>query len=237
MHAAAFARAAVPTPSIILKLPLRPYSVGHALWLEEENNPLAGDTEGRKVQARHIIEAVWICSSTWRELQAMHAERLALVKHWIWRRRARREDLAVAVVDFQNYRRNGSTFPPAESLEGGGRVAGSPVLARVIQFLIQRMGQTEAQAMDYPLGLAYWHFAVHQETEGGLKILNAGEMEFEAWCQQQDEAAEIQRRDPPSSDYGAASAKSAETQGPIANRQSPIANTAERLDSKGGARA
>ena len=60
MSDAAFARAAVPAPTKVLNLPLRPYAVGHALWLEALGNPLAGECEG--ATAAQIVEAVWICA-------------------------------------------------------------------------------------------------------------------------------------------------------------------------------
>jgi len=53
----------------------------------------------------------------------------------------------------------------------------------------RRLGRTEEEALDYPLGLAYWHFAAYQEAQGNLKILNADEVEFLEWCEAQDRAA------------------------------------------------
>lgn len=186
MHDAAFAGAAVPAPIRILRLVLRPYSVGHALWLQAALNPLAEENSGLSVKPYHVIEAVWTCSCTWRELRRQHEGWLTLLKVAVWRRRSRRLDLALAGAEFQNYRRAGSSFPPIESAGAGGRIGGAPLLARVIQFLVANLRKSEAEAMDFPLGLAYWHLAAWQESEGALKILNAGEMEFEDWCAQQD---------------------------------------------------
>lgn len=76
-----------------------------------------------------------------------------------------------------------------EGMGSGGRAAGAPLLARVVQFLVGRLGRTEEEALDYPLGLAYWHFAAYQEAQGNLKILNADEVEFLEWCEAQDRAA------------------------------------------------
>ena len=184
---AAFARAAVPAPTKVLNLPLRPYAVGHALWLEALGNPLAGECEG--ATAAQIVEAVWICAHGWRELAEQHRRWLTLVKVWVWRRRCRGARLARALGEFQAYRRAGSSVPAVEGMGSGGRVAGAPLLARVVQFLVGRLGRTEEEALDYPLGLAYWHFAAYQEAQGNLKILNADEVEFLEWCEAQDRAA------------------------------------------------
>ena len=124
----------------------------------------------------------------------MHERYLTLFKIGIWRRRTRGCDLALAAADFQNYRREGSGCPPVEGMGGAGRIAGAPLLARVIQFLVDRLRIEATEAMDYPLGLAYYHFATHQETEGELKVLNEGEIEFADWCRAQDLEEERKRR-------------------------------------------
>jgi hypothetical protein len=129
---------------------------------------------------------VWVCANSWRELISMDKAWLTLLKIRAWRWRARRCDLALAAADFRNYRRAGSRLPPVASAEAGGRIAGGPIVAGLVQFLIERLGKSETEAMDYPLGLGYWHFAVYRESQGALKILNAGEIEFEEWCEEQE---------------------------------------------------
>lgn len=188
MHDAAFARASVPTPIAILKLPLRPYSVGHSIWLQAAGNPLAEDSGAFSITAEHVIEAVWTCASGWRELATQQARWLTLLKLRSWGRRARREDLAGAAVEFQKYRRAGSSVPPLKPPEGGGRTLGAPLAATLVQFLVNHFGKSEEEALDYPLGLAYWHFAAHQEREGAMRIVNAAEMEFENWCEAREAA-------------------------------------------------
>lgn len=195
MHDAAFARAAVPSPTAILKLPLRPYSVGHALWLLAAENPLADENAESAIRPQHVVEAVWTCAHSWRELAAQHRRWLTLLKLGIWRRRARREDLALAAAEFQNYRRAGSSFPPIKPAEGDGRNCGAPVPALLIQFLAARLGKSEEAALDYPLGLAYWHFSAYQERQGVLQIKNAAEIEFEDWCLEQEAAQQAKMED------------------------------------------
>jgi hypothetical protein len=193
MHDAAFARAAVPSPTRILNLPLRPYSVGHSLWLAAADNPLGEDgAPNSSITPLQALEAIWICSHTWDELGEMHRRWLTLLKLWIWRWRRRGLDPAQAAAYFQNYRRAGSDFPPIDSMGDDGRTAGAPAPAVLLQFLMMKMGKTEPQAMDYPLGLGYWHLAVYQELEGRLKISNAEEVEFEEWCRAQDSKVQSQ---------------------------------------------
>ena len=193
MHDAAFASAALQSPVTILKLALRPYSVGHELWLQAENNPLNSLQEplpNSRILGRHVVEAVWICAHSWRELRSMHQAWLTPFKIAAWRRRNRGADLAPAAADFQNYRRAGSTAPPMGPIDGAGRDLGGPPLAGITQFLLEsRLALSADEAMDFPLGLAYWHYAVHREGKGALKILNAGEMEFEEWCEGQEREA------------------------------------------------
>jgi len=186
MHDAAFAEAAVQSPAYILKRPLRPYSVGHELFLQGRRNALVGG-DLAAIRPFHIWEAVLICEHSWREIRHLGMDPLIGLKFRIWGWRARKESLEVAIADFINYRRAGSSFPPTDPPDSSGREAGSPVMARLIQFLIAYLGKTEEQAHDYPFGLANWHFATWLETQGTLKILNEAELDFEKFCREQEE--------------------------------------------------
>src|SRR5437660_1560903 len=83
MHEAALSRAALPAPTTVLGLRLRPFSLGHLLWLTRECviESLAND----------LPAAVLICSQTWKELRANSCnsclpDPLLSLKMWLWRR-------------------------------------------------------------------------------------------------------------------------------------------------------
>lgn len=112
-------------------------------------------------------------------------------KHlWFWRWMNRNTDYPFAIAQFRTYRAAGSMMPPVVQLDGknAGRSLGAPFHAALIQFLM-KMGKTETEAYDYPLGLAQFHYYTNAEREGGLKIVNAAETEFEEYCRREDEKA------------------------------------------------
>jgi hypothetical protein len=181
--------AAVVMPVFILRMPLLPYSVGHELCLKQSGNPLAAGMSPLTGKHEALFEAVLICSQSWREIKSMARDPLVKLKMRIWAWRARRENLQDGIDAFCRYRFSGYNFPQCSPVGEGGRIPGSPVLARMIQFLMMRMGKTEEEAMDYPLGLAHWHFATWLESEGSLTVQNENEKEFADYCEEEDRKA------------------------------------------------
>src|SRR2546421_10443514 len=89
MHESALARAALPAPTICLGMRLRPYSLGHELWLIREScQVLCGSVQG-------LPAAVLICSQDWDALGkgARRYDPSLGFRLWLWKRAIRRLDL------------------------------------------------------------------------------------------------------------------------------------------------
>lgn len=189
MHELQFADSIRPAKTKILGLQMAHYSVGHDLLLLNQKNPLALLNDAGfnqlsiKEQCAAIIQAVLICCRNWNKNQKAHK--------WLglWRFKNRNADYSLAIEDFRNYREAGSSGPETESVGGSHRALGAPFHAALIQFLIQKMGASECQAYDYPMGLAKFHYYTHAEFEGGIKIPNRAEIEFDEYCKREDEKA------------------------------------------------
>ncbi len=184
MHDAAFAQAAAPAPVRLLKLELRPYSIGHELLLRSKAE--SPDSDSRKIL--ELMWAVLICSHSWEEYFRLRKQWLMGLKVWLWGRRIRNEDFNRAALELAAYRRAGSTWPPNKTPNDreASRVPGSPFLLRLHRFVMRELGKSEAEAWDYPLGLAQWHWCSYWEDEGRLEVLNAAESEFELDCAAED---------------------------------------------------
>ena len=87
-------------------------------------------------------------------------------------------------------------MPVTPAKDGTGRTLGGPYDAALLQFLIQRMRLTEAEALEYPLGLAQAHFLTYLERGGGLRILNGEELDFEDYCREEDAKAAAAKPEP-----------------------------------------
>lgn len=190
MHEAALARAARPTPAVILGLPLKPYSLGHELSLIRENNPLH---ELDTASAGQLAEAVWICSCSWKELSG--SDWLIGLKLWIWRQRMRlrKFEFDKELANFIVYRQLGSIeFPIAEAVSTSGavesqpRTPGAPFLLRLQQFLMIQFRLSENQAWDYPLGMAKLRWCAFWEEQAGLKIYNREDAAHDAFVMEQE---------------------------------------------------
>ncbi len=59
------------------------------------------------------------------------------------------------------------------------RLPGTPFILRLQQWLMVHLRLSEAQAWDYPVGLAKMRWVAHWEQEGGLQVFNAHDAEQE----------------------------------------------------------
>lgn len=181
MHEAAFAKAALPAPAVILGLPMRPYSIGHELWLTRQKNPLAGQGDCSRAQ---LEEAALVCSESWAGAREMNRDWLMIPKIKLWKWRMRKESTARAVELFRNYRAEGSITFPNESPNRGGqasRIPGAPFLLRLIRFLMDQNRLKESECLDYPLGLAHMHYCAYWESQGALEVYNEHDATRDAW--------------------------------------------------------
>ena len=181
MHEPLLRRAANPAPYRILGLVLKPYSIGHALLLEEESHtnlpmPVA------------LAAAVWICANSWAENRRMRLSLWSNIKLdiWSWRCRRGRFDFKAEHEAFRRYVRDGSLhFPISEitivggELGGDPRPSGAPFLLSLQQFIMMKAGKSEEEAWDYPFGLAKMRMAVYYENEGSLAIKSEAEVIFD----------------------------------------------------------
>lgn len=193
MHEAALAGAAIPSPSVVLGLLMRPYSLGHELFLLHEQNPFVNwspSTDGKIPGPERLLEAVLFCSSTWTENQRLPSDRLLGLKLWIIGRRNRKANWPQEMLKFVAYRNSGSTeFPDSGVLDPDRQVPrtpGSPFLLRLHQWLMTYMRLSEVEAWDYPYGFAKMRWECHWESEGGFQIKNAEDTEFDAYVEEQE---------------------------------------------------
>jgi hypothetical protein len=164
---------------------LRPYSLGHELWLIRENNSvLRGTFFG-------LPAAVLICCQTWTQLQKMRSDHLLALKLWIWKRRTQKLAIEIELAKFLAYRSEGILeFPISETVKPGGRtrgrLAGAPFILRLQTWLMLTYRLSEAEAWDYPVGLAKMRWESHWEQEGALEIYNAEDGEMDAYIAERE---------------------------------------------------
>jgi hypothetical protein len=188
MHEPLFSRAALPAPAAVCGIPLRPYSLGHELFLIRELNPFV---TGEEVLPGDLMQAVWVCSSTFEECRDAHASWLYLLKVWLVSRRIKKCDFKSETTAFRAYRADGSLeFKLSEIATPNNaptpRPAGAPWLLRLHQFMVSQYRLTISQAWDFPLGEAKMRWASFWEQEGGLNIYNEHDASFDAYIAEQE---------------------------------------------------
>lgn len=196
MHERLLARAAWPAPVSVMGLLLKPYSLGHELLLTRTENRLAlgphlapSDPPAPSEATYHdLSSAVWICCQSWKENQRASFDPLIRLKLWIWRKRCRKLNFERELLGFLQYRAAGSLeFPLSDTTKPGTgrppRIPGAPFLIRLHQFKVTRYNLDQAEAWDYPLGLAKCEWATYWEQEQGLEIYNLTDQEYDRKAQ------------------------------------------------------
>jgi hypothetical protein len=181
MHEAAFSQAALPAPARVLGLNLKPYSLGHELWLTREQNPLSLSFNGQNaaVLVSGLPAASLICSQNFAQIHAMNGDFWIGLKLKLWSCRLKKLNLATELAAFLEYRTRGTLAFPDEPASGEkGRAFGAPLLLCLFEF-VRRNTSTDAEAWDYPYGLAQMRYAAWLESEGRFKIKNAHETEHD----------------------------------------------------------
>jgi hypothetical protein len=172
MHEAAFSQAALPATVRVYGLTLRPYSLAHELWITREQVKI-NSPEG-------LLTAVLFCSQSYDQIEAMNRDWILSFKLRLWKWRVRGFDFQEQLAAFMEYQSRGSLeFPDEPPDRKSGRPPGAPFLLRLHQWLILHFGKSEAQAWDYPFGLAKMRYAAWLESEGALHVKNENDIEFD----------------------------------------------------------
>lgn len=195
MHEPLVANAALPAPVRICGFELKPYSLGHELWLIREKSPFLF---GGKVEPGHIFEAILICTSTFEQMRRLRHSYTYLLQLWLVKRRVRKAAPSEAHIQaeadrFSNYQREGSvTLPHSDTVRPGrdsGRDPGTPVILRLHQFLTTTLRLSQEEAWDYPVGLARMQWAAYYETKGLYEVKNWFDCEVDRLTSSGEEAA------------------------------------------------
>lgn len=199
MHELAFADAARPTPVVVLNIPLKEFSLGHALLLFRRRNPLAllSQTDFAALplwqQIAAIKEMAWVCSDAYSERDAFERPgAFCLAFRWNeWKRRRwaaqlkhlQVSDYELAEAELRNYLAEAQAMPPMPgkfaSLVLGyrkdppGRQFGQPLLLTLYLFVLTLPASARPlDAWDFPFALAIWLFYAECESKGAFKIEN-----------------------------------------------------------------
>jgi hypothetical protein len=210
VHEISFADAVRPTPVVVLKLPLRPYSLGHEALLWHLQNPLLTHSWSQfnelslQQQINSVLDAVWICANTWKQNQGEPFRRLKLK---IWRWRLEGENFPLGIAEFRNYLAAGRKLPngPTEHAlevlypkdEIRGRAPGSALLAQLYSYACSPAFAIQRQSADYaderrflttktpnvwdlPYSMVGHLYFTAMEMEGNARIENTQEREEQA---------------------------------------------------------
>lgn len=187
MHEHIFANAAHAEGAVVLKLSLRPFSIGHEILLWKSKNPLVTYNPGgfaelsKDVQRQKLFAACLICERSW----AQNRRGFKWVRLAAYFRRHCKTDAEVA--KFREYRAAGTMDFATTRMPRVGNAPfhyfGAPDEARLLMF-VTRGGLYRdfgyESPFDFPIGLARQLYSAQAEAEGNLWIKNYQDIENEA---------------------------------------------------------
>lgn len=211
MHETTFTDALLPAAVSVLRLPLKPYSLGHEILLLRQRNVFLTQTESQfnalppDEQNRQLRMAVVICSNSW----ADNHRRMRGLKLWGWL--VRKAVYPLEIASFRIYLaeayetvfrtlnqkseedvRADDICADAAGYEAmhkmRGRALGAPLIARLLQFVItDRMFVNcgYATPYDFPYAAAMNFYLAYLEGQGSARI--DGEAERDAKRQWADD--------------------------------------------------
>lgn len=182
MHEQHFAAAIRPDLQVVLRLPMRPYSIGHEILLIRQGNPLVtmGPESFKELpedrQRSALRRAALVCYRSWTQNQKR--DRWL----WLWGWFIRNFDLETEVENFQAYRTDGiRDFKTVKMprIRGAENVPyhyfGSPEMARLILFLLDRRlpeFHGVPTVYDFPVSLARMLYLSSLEETGAVWVQN-----------------------------------------------------------------
>lgn len=168
---------AIPDPTTCLKLPLRPYALGHELLLLRIESQFV--QEGCP-DLSALVLACLICS------QDFHSAEKALRSRWLktfclfWGWRCRKLNFGEEVLRFIAYRSAGLWHPPINQIIGGERKTRklkAPVEFGLLHFLMHDLHLAYDAAMNFPMAIGHELWATAGDRNDELDLSGGAEEE------------------------------------------------------------
>src|SRR5688572_1727774 len=173
-----FYKAAIPEPFTILKLRLRPYSLGHIILLHRvESSFVTGITPSPAELLTDLITSVFICSQTYEEaIRALDNPKLPKFMRR-WERRLGRFDLSIKAKEFVEYIQAHSASPLFKVEEGKTRPNACPLVQSVKISLLCETNLTETEILNRSWSLCLWDFVSIMARTGKVDIMDPAKVD------------------------------------------------------------
>lgn len=190
-HNAAFFNTAAESPPRVLRLRLRPLTLGHVYLLNCVESPFV--IEDVEVSESDFFIAVFICSQPWPEAQK------SLNSGWlswfvrIWKFFVRKKSMVRQLTRFQAYLTEGLRAPKFKRDLETDELQ-SPWFWRLTAFLLSEMSMTHDAAMNCRVWQANALYAAYAEMKHDLKLISQRDQDLWEFACQEDAKLEHQKR-------------------------------------------
>ena len=166
-----YLKACIPEPFRVLGQRLKPFSLGHSFVLNRLRSPFAVAVSERVPSLGDLYFAVWVCRRKYADaIKGLHDGTFVKEVKWL-KFVSRFKNTEAAKVMFMNYIVQAAKTPPVwYSKEGNSKAMTMPHLLYLKFLLMGKLGYSEVQAMDIPLGEAVWTSVAYSESEGGSQF-------------------------------------------------------------------
>ena len=181
MRRTGYGESAIPEPFTVCGVRLRPFSLGHAMILDrfaKDADGLGRMLLGLAVCSRDYAGALRLFSSRWRLLLALRIIGLRI--------KLGRVNLVRALSYWNAYVTAGTAHIEAWESEKGGKPVEAPPHAILKIYMMEKLGMTEADALNKPLGLAASDLLISRSMSGDLDLV--GDFDFKPLTEAEKEA-------------------------------------------------
>lgn len=136
---------------------------------------------GADVTPSQLLEAVWVCSTTFKEAYDGISKPGYGLKNLLWAFivSLRPKNVPRGTILVRKHIMNGLRWPMIypSSLEGERRACNSPGMNVLLVHLMKNLHQSFDEAINQPLALSYWLYATTCEVTGLGSVIEASEAE------------------------------------------------------------
>lgn len=171
---AAFFKAAIPEPFVILGLRLKPFSLGHYILMNRFEVAFVAAGEAT-ADIPDLVLGVLICSKTYDDFLAFIDREDCQKQVEEWGEKIGMFEFVDKVKIFSEYIAHHSEIPKfvyeTETTESGGQWAQAVLLS-----LTGQLGYSREEALNIPLSEALTNYFKHAENQGLIRLMTADEI-------------------------------------------------------------
>lgn len=180
-HSVSYADACQPAKWRLLRVNLRPFSIGHMLCLLHVRSPFVC-ADAKEIKSTHLAEAIWYCSMPYEKaLKATNRKLPLRFRFWAWKLafifELRPDLFEERVRQFAKY--IAESGAPVDIWTSDKATTGTtPPMLGYKRVLMSHYGYSASEVLNMPFRQAIYEACAYSESEGAISFVSADDREY-----------------------------------------------------------